>query len=215
MTENEIKNIVGKISAQMENYAKNVGTESKQYQELMNLAKIAGFELGKKGDYQVPSAGKSSTEKFRKMTPQQQSEIKNKLESMQTWGQTKEYYQKRLTDELKGKSRKEQKEIIRTEIRKDDYMENELSNFIQEVYQFLREHTSDGVYLDTLPSEPYRHYSSDEIDGIVETEIDNMSFEDMHEYIERVRSEMSRGGTYGGMSQSITSGLWKIRPEKP
>lgn len=215
MTENEIKNIVGKISAQMENYAKNVGTDSANYRELMNLAKIAGFELTTKGGYQIASASKSSTETFRKMTPQQQTEIKNKLESMTTWGQTKEYYQQRMSDVLKGKTREEQKEIIRSEIRKDDYMENELSNFIQEVYQFLREHTADGIYLDTLPSEPYTHYSSEQIDSIVTAEIDNMTFDEIRKYIERVRGEMSRGGTFGGMSQSITSGLWKIRPEKP
>ena len=215
MTENEIKNIVGKISKQMENYAKNVGTDSANYRELMNLAKIAGFEFAKKGDYQIVSAGKDSTEKFRNMSPEKQTEIKNKLESMQTWGQQKEYYQQRLKDELQGKTRGEQKEIIRAEIQKDDYMENELSNFIQEVYQFLAAHDSDGIYLDTLPSEPYRHYAVNEVDGIVTSEIDNMSFDDIRKYVDRVRDEMSRGGTFGGMSQSITSGLWKIKPENP
>ena len=213
MTERDIKNFVGKLSRQMEQYGKNVGTDSYNYQHLKNLAIMSGLELTRKGDYEIPSAGKTSTERLRNMTAEQQNETVKKLESMQTWGEQKSYYEKRITEP--GLNRQEKAEKIREEILKDDYMENELISFITEVYRFLQSHVDDGVYLDTLPSEPYRKYSEPEISSIVNTNIFNMSIDDIKKYVETVRAEISRGGKFGGISPSITAGLWKIRPEKP
>lgn len=214
MTDAQVKNFVGKISRQMENFAKNVGTDSKDYKDLKNLAIMGGLELSPKGDYEVASASASSVQKLKNMTAEKQKELADKIGSMQTWGEKKEFYEKRVRLDGEKLTRVEMKDRIRQEILKDEYLIYEIESFISEVYSYLQRYSSSGVYLDTLPSSPYTEYHRTDIETIVETH-KGETIEEIREYVEKVRAEMSRGGQSAGIPESITKWLWHIKPEKP
>lgn len=215
-TERDIKNFVGKLGRQMEQYAKHVGTDVTEYQRLKMLADFAGLELGKKGNYEIPSAGKESVKKLTEMSDTKFSELQQTLNAYQTWGNKKEYYEKRVNQQNRDfASRAEKEKAISDEIKKDDFINMELNSFIHEIYQFIQKNTDSGIYLDTLGTKPYQHYSEAEIDLLFKAQTDDLEieYEKLMEYVEEISQEMLRGGSQAEIDDEISSELWHIQPE--
>ena len=216
-SERDIKNFVGKLGKQMEQYAKHVGTDVSEYQRLKILSDFAGLTLSKKGNYEIPSAGKESVKKLTEMTDTKFDELRQMLESSQTWGNKKEYYEKRVNQQNRTfSSRAEKEKAISDEIKKDDFINMELNSFIHEIYQFIQKNTDSGIYLDTLGTKPYQHYSEAEIDLLFRGQTDDLEIEydKLMKYVEEIQEEMNRGGTQAEIDDEISSELWHIQPEE-
>lgn len=174
MTEREQRNAIKTYNRRLEQYGKNLGTGSLQYQHLLRIGKTAGFTFGEKGDYVQASAGQSELQKMNE-------DVLKAIKSIPTWEKTKQWYTERL--DLKGKTREEQKAEIRAEAEFYSNLQNTMDSLFNEVYAWEREH-------ETIDSE-----------YIIESFHENISEawhytkEQFNEWVEKIREEMARGGT--------------------
>lgn len=215
MQDREIKNMINRMNSQLQQFATHVGTESREYQAIHQIAHIAGFETGKKGNYEIISAGKSSIENFKGLSEEKQKEILNAVKARQTWGQQKAYYEQRVKLDGEKKSRKEVAEEIRNEILLDEFKEYELENFISEIYGFLLKNAPSGIYLDTFykPVDPFTPLTKQEISEISEHKMHGLDIDGVRDFVDRVRKEMRNGGTQADISAEVFDDLYGLTPE--
>lgn len=192
MTEREQRNAIQAYNRQLEQYAKHLGTSSRQYQHLLTIGQTAGFTFGEKGDHVIASVGKNE---LSKMT----EDIKRSIESVPKWEKTKEWYTKRLN--LQGKKKEEQEKIMKEESEFYSNLQNTMDSLFNEVYAWEREHeTIDSEYI----IESYH-------ENIAEAW--HYTKEQFNEWVEKIREEMARGGTerkrtYEEMSGDVYNDLY-------
>lgn len=192
MTEREQRNAIQTYNRRLEQYAKNLGTGSRQYQHLLRIGTTAGFTFGAKGDYVIASAGQSDLQKMN-------DDVLKAIKSIPTWEKTKQWYTERL--DLQGKTRKEQQAEIRAESEFISNLENTMNEIYNMVYEWEREHaTIDSEYIIT----EYHDNVSDAW---------HYTREQFNEWVRKIKEEMARGGekrkrTYNEMSGDIYNDLY-------
>lgn len=194
MTEREQKNAFATYNRRLEQYAKNLGTHSRQYQHLLTIGQNAGFTLSPKGNYVIASAGRDELSKMNE-------DIFKSIQSVPTWEKTKQWYQERL--DLKGKSKSEQIKEMQAESAFYSNLTELMETIYSEVYNWEKEHqTIDSDYV----IESYHENIDDAW---------HYTREEFNEWVENIRAEMQRGGTerkrmYDEMSGDVYNDLYGV-----
>lgn len=170
------RNAFSYYNRQLEQYAKHLGTSSREYQNLLKIGQMAGFTFLEKGNHVIASSGKMELEKMNK-------EIIEAVKSIPTWQKTKEWYQGRLQEELKGKKREEQEKIISEEAEHISNIKYTMEHLAREVYNWEKEHeTIESDYIITEFRDNYH-------------EAWGYTKEQFEKWVDRINKEMEDGGT--------------------
>lgn len=199
MNAREQRNAFAYYNRQLENYAKHLGTESEQYKNLVAIGERAGFTFAEKGKHVIASAGQSELSKMN-------SDILESVKSVPTWGQIKEWYQGRLSEDLKGKSRKEQEEIIKEEAAHIANIKETMKALWEEVYEWQKEHeTIEAEYIISVYHNNYH-------------DAWNYTKEQFDRWVQEIHAEMATGGTkkvrdYEAMTGELYNDTYGTTPE--
>lgn len=199
MEAREQRNAFSYYNRQMEQYAKHLGTASREYQNLLKIGQIAGFTFLEKGNHVIASSGKTELEKMNK-------DILESIKSIPTWQKTKEWYQGRLQEELNDKKKEEQEKIISEEAAHISNIKETMKHLWEEVYNWQKEHET--IESEYIIEEYHNNYH----------EAWNYTKEQFNQWVIRIRKEMEAGGTekkknYEELTGELYNDLYGITPD--